>query len=70
MQLGRGYLKREQGEAMLDAFQKAQSLVIRGPMVLAVVYHKVMNVEADLHRAEVLYSSSGGVKGPRSCTLV
>ena len=60
VQLGRGYLKREQGEAMLDAFQKAQSLDYPVAwFALAVVYHTGNGiVEADLHRAEVLYKEA------------
>ena len=60
MQLGRGYLKREQGEAMLDAFQKAQSLGYPVAwFALAVVYHTGNGIiEADLYRAEMLYKEA------------
>ena len=60
VQLGRGYLKREQGEAMLDAFQKAQSLGYPVAwFALAVVYHTGNGiVEADLYRAEMLYKEA------------
>jgi cytochrome c-type biogenesis protein CcmH/NrfG len=60
VQLGRGYLKREQGEAMLDAFQRAQSLGYSAAwFALAVVYHTGNGiVEADLHRAELLYKEA------------
>ena len=60
VQLGRGYLKLEQGEAMLDAFQKAKSL--NYPVAwfaLAVVYHTGNGIaEADLNRAEDLYKEA------------
>ena len=60
VQLGRGYLKREQGEAMLDAFQRAQSLGYPVAwFALAVVYHTGNGiVEVDLHRAEILYKEA------------
>ena len=60
VQLGRGYLRLEQGEAMLDAFQKAKSL--NYPVAwfaLAVVYHPGNGIaEADLNRAEDLYKEA------------
>ena len=60
VQLGRGYLKLEQGEAMLDAFQQAKSL--QYPVAwfaLAVVYHTGNGIdEADLNRAEILYKEA------------
>jgi cytochrome c-type biogenesis protein CcmH/NrfG len=60
VQLGRGYLRLEQGEAMLDAFQKAKSL--NYPVAwfaLAVVYHTGNGLaEADLNRAEDLYKEA------------
>ena len=60
VQLGRGYLKRDQGEAMLDAFQRAQSLGYPVAwFALAVVYHTGNGmVEVDLHRAEMLYKEA------------
>ena len=60
VQLGRGYLKREQGEAMLDAFQRAQSLGYPVAwFALAVVYHTGNGiVETDLHRAELFYKEA------------
>lgn len=60
VQLGRGFLKREQGEAMLDAFREAQSLGYPVAwFALAVVYHTGNGiVEADLHRAEMLYKEA------------
>ena len=60
VQLGRGYLKIEQGEAMLDAFQKAKSLDYRVAwFALAVVYHTGNGIaEADLNRAELLYKEA------------
>ncbi|MEE2820157.1 MAG: hypothetical protein VX915_00245 [Pseudomonadota bacterium] len=60
VQLGRGYLKCEQGEAMLDAFQRAQSLGYPVAwFALAVVYHTGNGiVEANLHRAEMLYKEA------------
>jgi cytochrome c-type biogenesis protein CcmH/NrfG len=60
VQLGRGYLRLEQGEMMLDAFQKAKSL--NYPVAwfaLAVVYHTGNGIaEADLNRAEILYKEA------------
>ena len=60
VQLGRGYLKRDQGEAMLDAFQRAQSLGYPVAwFALAVVYHTGNGmVKVDLHRAEMLYKEA------------
>jgi cytochrome c-type biogenesis protein CcmH/NrfG len=60
VQLGRGYLKLEQGEAMLDAFQKAKSLEYPVAwFALAVVYHTGNGIaEADLNRAEELYKQA------------
>jgi cytochrome c-type biogenesis protein CcmH/NrfG len=60
VQLGRGYLRLERGEAMLDAFQKAKKL--NYPVAwfaLAVVYHTGNGIaEADLNRAEDLYKEA------------
>ena len=60
VQLGRGYLKLEQGDAMLDSFEKAQSLDYPVAwFALAVVYHTGNGVaEANLDRAEKLYKAA------------
>jgi TPR repeat protein len=57
IQLGRGYLKLDQGDAMLLAFEKAKALEYPAAwFALAVVYHTGNGiVEADLNRAESLY---------------
>ncbi|CAI8410920.1 MAG: hypothetical protein CBB93_006410 [Oceanospirillales bacterium TMED33] len=60
VQLGRGYLKLEQSEAMLEAFQKAKLLDYPAAwFALAVVYHTGNGmVGADLDRAEALYKEA------------
>ncbi|HAN80986.1 MAG TPA: hypothetical protein DCQ47_05985 [Gammaproteobacteria bacterium] len=57
IQLGRGYLKLDQGDAMLAAFEKAKALEYPAAwFALAVVYHTGNGiVEADIGRAEALY---------------
>lgn len=57
IQLGRGYLKLEQGDDMLAAFERAKALEYPAAwFALAVVYHTGNGiVEADLDRAESLY---------------
>ncbi|MBU25953.1 MAG: hypothetical protein CMD99_07975 [Gammaproteobacteria bacterium] len=57
IQLGRGYLKLDQGRAMLAAFEKAKALKYPAAwFALAVVYHTGNgSVEVDLDRAESLY---------------
>ena len=60
IQLGRGYLKLEQDDAMLVAFEKAKALEYPAAwFTLAVVYHTGNGtVEADLGRAEALYAEA------------
>ena len=60
VQLGRGYLKIEQGNAMLEAFQKAKLLGYPVAwFALAVVYHTGNGIdETDLNRAENLYKEA------------
>jgi cytochrome c-type biogenesis protein CcmH/NrfG len=60
VQLGRGYLKLDRGQAMLDAFEKAREL--QYPVAwfaLAVVYHTGNGIpQADLSLAETLYQDA------------
>ena len=60
VQMGRGYLKLDQGQAMLDAFEKAREL--QYPVAwfaLAVVYHTGNGIpQADLSLAETLYQDA------------
>ena len=60
VQLGRGYLKLDRGQAMLDAFEKARDL--QYPVAwfaLAVVYHTGNGIpQADLSLAETLYQDA------------
>ena len=60
VQLGRGYLKLDRGQAMLEAFQKAREL--QYPVAwfaLAVVYHTGNGIpQADLSLAETLYQDA------------
>ena len=60
VQLGRGYLKLEQSEAMLEAFKKAKLLDYSVAwFALAVVYHTGNGiVGVDLDRAEALYEEA------------
>lgn len=60
VQLGRGYLKLDRGQAMLEAFEKAREL--QYPVAwfaLAVVYHTGNGIpQADLSLAETLYQDA------------
>ena len=60
VQLGRGYLKLDRGQEMLDAFKKAREL--QYPVAwfaLAVVYHTGNGIpQADLSLAEILYQDA------------
>ena len=60
VQLGRGYLKLDRGQAMLGAFEKARAL--QYPVAwfaLAVVYHTGNGIpQADLSLAETLYQDA------------
>src|SRR6056300_908061 len=60
VQLGRGYLKLDRGQEMLDAFNKAREL--QYPVAwfaLAVVYHTGNGIpQADLSLAETLYQDA------------
>ena len=60
VQLGRGYLKLDRGQAMLAAFEKAREL--QYPVAwfaLAVVYHTGNGIpQADLSLAETLYQDA------------
>ena len=60
VQLGRGYLKLDRGQEMLDAFEKAREL--QYPVAwfaLAVVYHTGNGIpQADLSLAEILYQDA------------
>ena len=60
VQLGRGYLKLDRGQAMLEAFEKAREL--QYPVAwfaLAVVYHTGNGItQTDLSLAETLYQDA------------